>query len=118
MGGKHARDKGARFEREVANMLAPLDPSAKRNVAECQEASVDIITKLPIAIQCKNLARWSSTPHAILEQATTGALNSSDMPVGIVRISNKKPDLAIVSLPYFLCMLEKLYGKNQDNGSV
>jgi len=111
MGGRHSRNKGASFEREVARMLAPLDPTAKRNVAECQEASVDIITKLPLAIQCKNLSQWRVTPHDILKQATEGALNTSDMPVGIVRISNKRPDIAIMDLKYFLCILEKLYGK-------
>lgn len=100
-------------------MLSPLDPTAKRNVAESQEASVDIITKLPLAIQCKNLARWNISPHSILEQAKDGALKVGGTPVGIVRISNKSPDLVILDLQYFLCILEKLYGKSdQDNGSI
>jgi hypothetical protein len=117
--GKLSRDKGARFEREVANMLAHIDPTAKRNVAECQEASVDIITKLPLAIQCKNLGKWSTTPHKVYIQARDGALKPDDLPVGVIRISNKSPDLAVLALADFIKILERLYGKtDQNNGTL
>lgn len=111
MMGRSQRDKGARFEREVAVSLRYLDHRAARNVAESQSASVDIVTDLPLAIQCKNLARWSITPHDVYGQAVSGRerLGPGEghrIPVGVVRISHKEPDLAILSYEDFLTLFE------------
>jgi len=120
MGGRHARNKGASYEREIAIALRGrgLDPTAHRNVAECQQASVDIITKLPLAIQCKCYGTWRGlSPHGVWNQANEGKLKPDHIPVGIVKITRKSPDLVILSLDDFLNMLEKIYGKTQDNSS-
>lgn len=108
--GKSQRDKGARFEREVATLLRFLDPEAKRNITECQGFGKDVTTSLPVSIQCKNLKRWSTTPNEIYDQAERAA-KVNDIPVGMVRITNAKKDLAILSLEDFLRLLE-LYVKS------
>lgn len=99
--GKSQRDKGARFEREVANLLRPLDPEARRNITECQGFGKDITTNLPISIQCKNLARWSTTANEVYDQAKR-ASRPGDIPVGMVRISHEEFDLAILSVDDFM----------------
>lgn len=102
-----ARIKGHSWERHVAIMLRKkLDPTARRNVEECQFGSVDIKTTLPLAIQCKALRNWSVSPHEILKQADSGNQNPGvSTPVGFVKIDSKKP-LAIMYLDDFLKMFE------------
>lgn len=117
MGGKAARTKGHAHERYVAIKLREIDSTARRNVEETQVASVDIKTKLPLAIQCKCLKNWSMSPHAIFNQAATGALHKNDMPVGVVRITKKSPVLAIIAFDHLLEMLERIYGKASDRDS-
>lgn len=109
--GKAQRNKGHGFERDVAVALRHIDPTARRNVQETQIASVDILTDLPLAIQCKCLSQWRITPHNVWDQANNGKLNPEDMPVGIVKIDRKSPNLAILSLDDFILMLEKIHGK-------
>lgn len=110
--GKTARRKGHAFERYIAIRLRDIDPTAMRNVAECQQASVDINTKLPLAIQCKSVKSWrSNTPHSIWDQAATGARDPSHIPLGIVKITNKQPILCLIDLETVMSWLKKLYGQ-------
>ncbi len=113
MSGRAARTKGHSFERYIAIRLreSGLDPKARRNVQETQQASVDILTDLPLAIQCKNLGKWSTTPHAVWTQAFEGRLKPFDKAVAIVKITKKDPVLCMVSLDNFLEILELAYGK-------
>jgi hypothetical protein len=104
--GRGARTKGHSFEREIANRLKAIDPMARRNVSESQEGSFDILTRLPIAIQCKCFARWHMSPHDVFEQAQRHA--GSRMPLGVVRISRKKPDLVFMDFEDFMTILEVL----------
>ena len=106
MGGRSARTKGHGFERQIAQCLRHLDPSAKRNVTETQEGSFDITTDLPLAIQCKCFSRWHTSPHDVYAQAADAA--GELMPVAVVRIDRKKPDLAILSWDDFISILEIL----------
>lgn len=114
--GRAARRKGHSFEREIAAIIRELDPSAKRNSAEAQQASFDILTTLPLAIQCKNFSRWHVTPHDVYNQAAQYA--GERMPVGIVRISHKAPDLVILNFKDFFNILRKLYGDTEKNQSI
>ena len=111
MGGKAARTKGHSFERFIAIELRKIDPTAMRNVAETQQASVDINTRLPLAIQCKALKRWSLTPHSIYAQACDGARKPTDVPITIVKIDNKSPQLVTMALEHFLQLMEAMYGE-------
>jgi flavin reductase (DIM6/NTAB) family NADH-FMN oxidoreductase RutF len=114
----NVRNKGASHERSIAIALRGIDKTALRNVSECQTASVDIITKLPLAIQCKALKRWSITPHNIYEQACEGSLHKDDVPVGIVKINKRQPQLAFMALDHFIMLLEKLYGKDENRSEI
>ena len=52
--GKKSRTKGADFEREVAKVLRPFFPDAKRNLDQYQEKDGrDISGTMPLCIQCK-----------------------------------------------------------------
>jgi hypothetical protein len=113
--GKFSRDKGNRFERDVAIMLRTLDPSAKRCLTETQESGWDIITKLPLIIQCKSLVNWSTSPHKAYGEAERHA-KAGLIPVLLARITHKSPDLAILSIKDFLALLEKAgYKVPQDD---
>lgn len=107
MSGSYARRKGHSFERDIANRLKALDPTARRNVTETQEGSFDITTELPLAIQCKSLGRWSLTPHVIWEQAHMHA--KGRMPVGVVKITHKAPELVILAWDDFYKMIESIH---------
>lgn len=117
LGGRAARAKGLTWEREIANRLKEIDPTARRNVEETQTASVDIKTELPLAIQAKCLARWSLTPHSIYDQARGGALDEDHFPVGIVKINNKEP-LVIMSFEDWLIFIERIYGKKESSSCL
>lgn len=113
--GRAARLKGHNFEREIANLIKEIDPTARRNVSESQSGSFDILTALPFAIQCKCFSRWHVTPHSVLDQAIEHA--KEKIPVGIVRISNKRPDLAIIRLQDFVGILREFYAEKKDTNS-
>lgn len=107
--GRTVRRKGHSHERMTANSLRRLDANARRNVTETQQGSYDITTKLPVAIQCKCFSRWHVSPHDVYEQAHKHA--DGRIPVGCVKIDNKKPVLAIISWDDFLNFLEAYVGK-------
>jgi hypothetical protein len=111
MSGSSARRKGHAYERLVSLYLREIDPSAKRNVSESQAGGYDIITELPLAIQCKCFSKWHVDPHTIWEQAKKHA--GGKIPLGIVRITRKQPDLVIMSREDFWDILRKLYGKEK-----
>lgn len=104
--GKAARRKGHNWERSVAILLRDIDPTAKRNVEECQEASVDIKTKLPFGIQCKALRNWSKNPSQILRQAAHGTPGGKS-PLAIVKVDRQEP-VACLYLFDFLDLLKKI----------
>lgn len=61
MSGKRSRTKGHSFEREVANVLKPLWPDAKRHLeVQASEAQgYDLDNTEPFRIQCKRGARYA-----------------------------------------------------------
>jgi len=93
--GKLSRDKGAAFERRVANWLnAVLGTSEsrdwKRELRETQQGNIgdvrDTTESYPFVIQCKHMKKPS--PFKALQEAREGALRSHGRPedgVAIVR---------------------------------
>ena len=68
MSGAHSRNKGARFERWVANQLCDAGFDARRNVRETQLGnSGDIDINAPLVIQCKRYAKRPPVREAIRE---------------------------------------------------
>ena len=95
-----ARRRGHDLERQVARDLREFDPTAIRNL-EYQEGSVDICTKLPFAIQCKNQANpsvWQA-----LREAESAA--NSKMPLAVVR--RGKQTVAVLYWKDFLKILKR-----------
>lgn len=103
--GAGARKKGHDFERAVARLLQKIDPTARRNVEECQQASVDIKTVLPYGIQCKRLGRWTLSPNAVLKQAANG---SDKTPVAIIQTNHNEP-VVVMYLEDWFQLLLKIY---------
>jgi hypothetical protein len=74
---KGARRKGHDFERECAELLRQLPGvSAERNLSETRDGNTgDLITSLPLAIQCKvgaNPPLWTGLEEAIADAGRTG----------------------------------------------
>lgn len=108
MGGRSSRTKGHAFEREIAQRLRPYDSSARRNVAETQIASVDIITKLPFGIQCKRMREWPN-PLNVIRQAREG-IGEQDgiIPTGIVKVDFEHRTVVFMQLRHFQIFFEDM----------
>lgn len=107
MGGRSSRTKGHAFERYVAQRLRPYDKDARRNVAETQVASVDIITKLPLGIQCKCLKKWVN-PQRIYMQAEDGTRVNGVIPMGLVKIDYQPREIVLMKLVHFRILFADL----------
>lgn len=86
--GKASRDKGARFEREIANDLTDRwGVSIKRNIGQARDGGDDI-TVDPFRIECKRRAKIAG--YDFIEQATA-ATDEGQIPVVVMRADGKKP---------------------------
>lgn len=103
----NSRKKGHDWEREVANKLKEIDPTAKRNL-EYQEGSMDIGTQLPFAIQCKCMANPSV--YFVFRQAKEGAKKVNKIPVAIIKRTNKET-IAVMELEDWLKLVKEWHGK-------
>lgn len=109
--GKLSRAKGASFERETANRLEMIDPSvkARRCLIETQQGNQgDIVTTLPLAIQCK----VGAVPpiYDAIDQAVEAARGRADiLPVAIIRRNatgtRARHDLTVLRTDDFLRLL-------------
>lgn len=105
--GKHSRNKGARFEREVANALQEATGvECARELTETRAGNIgDVTTDLPLVVQakCGKLPPiWKAVQEA--EQAAGG---TGKHPVAIVRRNGTNRhdpavDLAVLPLADFL----------------
>lgn len=104
--GKLSRNKGAAFEREVANLLETIPGvRAKRCLVETREGNVgDIETNLPYVIQCKVGAVPPIYPA--VDQAVAAAGSTGKTPVAIIRRNQtartQRYDLAVLRIEDFL----------------
>lgn len=113
MGGMGAmqRQKGARFEREVANAFAILFPKAKRGIGQARAASeVADVDGTPFWPECKRGA--GSTVDAALAQAVLAKTPGSGPPLAIVRRNGKRAT-ASMYLEDFLYLLAESLLKDQ-----
>ena len=96
--GRGSRTKGHNFERLIANVFKEVDPTAARNLEEYREGTVDIRTKLPLAIQCKRMRKWPS-PYKVMQQASDGA-RDGEIPIGIVKVDWEPEPLVIIQFEH------------------
>lgn len=104
--GKKSRDKGAAFEREVANLhTEALGVPCRRNLEEVRSGnSGDVITPgVPLSIQCKVGAR--PPIYEALKEAEEAA-GPEDVPVAIIRRNRSgkrsKQDLVVMRIEHYL----------------
>lgn len=71
MSGRHSRNKGAAYEREVANDLKPIFEDSRRGIGQTRSGGdvPDVAGCGPFWVECKKQAR--TYPRAALKQAET-----------------------------------------------
>ena len=99
MTGALSRRKGLRYEREIAERLRALFPSARRNVTEAQQGGqgVDLVGTGRLAVQCKRGRKYA--PVARIEE-----INGAGVPVLITR-GDRTRDVACLYLDDLLAIL-------------
>jgi Holliday junction resolvase len=96
------RDKGARYEREIAHKLGKvLGTQLRRNITQYQAKSQPDIVAGNLAIECKRRARIGHV-YEWLEQARAAA--GERLPVVVAR-ADHKPDIVIMDLSTFVQLL-------------
>jgi len=111
--GKLSRNKGARFEREVATAFRVAFPEARRGLGQARSGgdAADVIGVPGYWIECKVGAR--PNPLAALRQADSNS--NGDVPVAVCRLDRKD---AAVTLPLadFIALLDKAVNKTPAEG--
>jgi hypothetical protein len=105
--GKYSRDKGARFERDIASVFRALFPLAtiKRGSQAAGATEGDIcIPDLPVRLECK--VGSHPYPAAALDQCTRDA-RPNETPIAITRTDRCVP-MVSMGLASYIIMLALL----------
>jgi hypothetical protein len=108
MSGAGSRTKGHQWERDVANSLKAIDPTAKRNLEYQEGSGFDISMELPLKIQCKCQKRPNFV--AALSEAESACKETSHMPLAAIKVTGKGC-YALVKWSDMVRLLEHFYGK-------
>jgi len=113
--GKYSRDKGARFEREIANKLKPVfGPRTTRSSGQCFRGDTRADVDCPrVFVECKVGKRPNI--KAALEQAEQAGKNTDKLPVAICKWDREEP-IASMRLHDFINILKLAYGETIDDG--
>tara|TARA_R100001594_G_C3959154_1_gene244893 strand:+ start:338 stop:706 length:369 start_codon:yes stop_codon:yes gene_type:complete len=116
--GKYSRDKGARFEREIANRLKEVfGPRTTRSSGQCFKGDLRADVDCPeIWVECKVGKRPNI--KAALEQAeeAEASAKTGKSPVAICKWDRQEP-IASMRLDYFIELLKIAYrGEGNDVG--
>lgn len=118
--GKYQRDKGARFEREIANRLKEVfGPRTTRSSGQCFKGDLRADVDCPeIWVECKVGKRPNI--KAALEQAEEAEAGASTgkSPVAICKWDRQEP-IASMRLDFFIELLKIAYrGEGDDGGNT
>ena len=104
MSGKHSRDKGARAELKVAQLLRANGwPRAERNLSQSRDGGVDILNGPEgLALEVKHNAKRVDVPAA-MRQAEAAA-GPHDIPVVLHRV-DREPWRATLEATELLALL-------------
>ena len=105
MSGRGSRRKGHDFERYVARMLRQIDPSARtaRQVAPLEDSrGRDVITRLPVCVQCKSGVRVNAL--AAFQEARAAA-RPGEIPIAALHDTRRRLKLALVPLEWLVELL-------------
>jgi hypothetical protein len=107
MGGRASRRKGHDWERDVAELLRPIWPNAKRGLGQAREASVCDVEGTPCWIECKVGAQVSIM--AAMKQALHDGKKANDnrIPLVIAKRDREEP-IVTMQLGAFLHLIRHL----------
>ena len=119
--GKYSRDKGARFEREIANRLKEVfGPRTTRSSGQCFKGDLRADVDCPeIWVECK-VGKRPNIKAALeqAEEAEAGA-NTGKSPVAICKWDRQEP-IVSMRLDYFMKLIKIAYRgeSNDDRGNT
>jgi len=117
--GKHQREKGARFEREVANRLKPVfGPRTIRSSGQCFSGDTRADVDCPVLwVECKVGKRPNI--KAALEQAEKArdSCESNKVPVAICKWDRHEP-IASIRLNDFIELLKLAFGESNEKQRI
>ena len=107
----NSRAKGAKGERELANILKDRGYNTRRGQQYCgSNGDADVVGVPGLHIEVKRTEKCM--PYKYLDQATSDA-RDDELPVVFHRQNNKEW-IAILSMDYFMDLFEMAQGKNWD----
>ena len=108
MSGKRSRDKGARFERETANLLKPTYPEAVRGVGQTQASSNGCdVEGSPFWIECK--AGKVTNIEGAFKQALEAKQKAKDeRPILVISKRDRQPIKATLLLEDLLKLINEV----------
>lgn len=110
--GASQRLKGHNWEREVAKMLRPIFPEARRGLDQTREGDDPDVDKTPFWVECKSGKRPNI--GAAMEQALEASLKSGDTrPALVVSKRDHCTPMATMLLSDFLDLLGAVYGQRE-----
>tara|TARA_R110002020_G_scaffold134871_2_gene301185 strand:- start:1304 stop:1696 length:393 start_codon:yes stop_codon:yes gene_type:complete len=118
--GKYSRDKGARFEREIANRLKEVfGPRTTRSSGQCFKGDLRADVDCPeVWVECK-VGKRPNIKAALeqAEEAEAGA-KTGKSPVAICKWDRQEP-IASMRLDFFIELLKIAYrGEGDDGGNT
>lgn len=107
MSGSFSRNKGARFERAIANKLKTIFPKAVRGVGQTQAGSNGCdVEGTPFWIECK--AQKKTNIEGAFSQATEAKAKAEDLrPILVVSKRDREPTKATMLLNDFIALLNQ-----------
>lgn len=106
--GRYSREKGKRFEREIANRLRKCGINASRSAQHCGKMgqAPDIIGVPNIHIECKAQERMHL--YDWMAQAQRDSAGTSNTPV-VIHKANNKPILVSMGFDDFMALYTRAY---------
>ena len=102
----NSKDKGKRFEREIANYLKEHGYDARRSAQYCGNTgdAADVVGLPGFHIECKHQEKMHL--YDWMEQAVRDSAKSGDTPI-VIHKQNRKETLVTIRLDDFMNIMEK-----------
>ena len=102
----NSKDKGKRFERDIANYLKEHGFDARRSAQYCGNTgdAADVVGLPGFHIECKHQEKMHL--YDWMEQAVRDSAKSGDTPI-VIHKQNRKDTLVTMRLDDFMNMMEK-----------
>ena len=112
----NSRDKGARFERKIANILKARGFEARRGNQFNGAFDADVESPVfPYHVECKHVQALNL--YAAYEQSLRDAKLRKKLPM-VIHTKNNRPTLATITLMDFLDLVQWALGRTDDLNSL